>query len=42
MYENSWLEGQLFSPSDIVVIQELIWKIKPDVIIELVLHMADH
>ena len=35
MYENSWLGRPIIQfPSDIVVIQELIWKIKPDVIIE--------
>ena len=35
MYENSWLGRPIIQfPSDVVVIQELIWRVKPDVIIE--------
>lgn len=35
MYENSWLGRPIIQfPSDVVVIQELIWKIQPDIIIE--------
>ena len=35
MYEPTWLDRPVIQfPSDIVAIQELLWKIKPDVVIE--------